>query len=98
MSDIKEGNKLIATFMNHGGGEQDEYNNPLAPYNSSWNWLMPVVEKINEIEDQADEELFDDMLMEDLKILYHTSITCSIKVVYERVVEFIEWYNKTTLK
>ena len=45
-----EGNKLIAEFMGHGGGISDEWNNKPADYNESWMWLMPVVEKISQIE------------------------------------------------
>ena len=35
---IEEGNKIIAEFMNHG--------NVFGLYHDRWDWLMPVVEKI----------------------------------------------------
>lgn len=61
--EILEGNKLIAEFMDivpikgfneHTGKDYWYYNNSemkdyeaLPDYNFSWDWLMPVIEKIN---------------------------------------------------
>jgi len=51
--EILEGNKLISTFM----GKEDEHRflfdhlNTKALYHISWDWLMPVVEKIENLHD-----------------------------------------------
>lgn len=54
---IQEGNKLIAEFMMLSKVEGDLY--PIAGYltpaeqlgyHTSWDWLMPVIEKISKIE------------------------------------------------
>ena len=62
-------NKLIAEFM----GNKDAVN-----YKTSWDWLIPVVHKIKEI------DLDFDVLESGL----------SIDQTYIEVVEFIKQYNK----
>lgn len=64
-------------------------------YATSWDWLMPVVEKI------AGHDLFDDYV-ENLKnqerrieiTLIGLTIFANIEMVYKAVVDFIEWLNK----
>jgi hypothetical protein len=57
-TEILEGNKLIAKFMDktfygrykindYGFGTLNEY--PPMLYHSSWEWLMPVIEKISKV-------------------------------------------------
>ena len=61
---------------------------------------MPVVEKINEIDNQAADEDF--TLLEKFKSehdgigdsIFQTSIFCHLKEVYNRVIVFINWYNQ----
>ena len=55
-------------------------------FHSSWNWLMPVVEKIGKIEFINTKPLAYLMVV-------NTAITAPIETLYERVVEFIKWYN-----
>lgn len=96
-----EGNKLIAEFMftchlPSGKYILDNNNRVYAEnmkFHSSWDWLMPVVEKI-------------EGLNFGIKIYknscwvtnYPESNTCAtsskIKSVWLAVVEFIEWYNR----
>ena len=76
-------------------------------YNSSWDWLMIVVEKIESIEDGIYQV---DILQEGCKILKKCSLlidktvsklepdTTKIKSVYLACVEFIKWYNKQNKK
>ena len=62
-------------------------------YNTSWDWLMPVVEKIKILvmEDDSD-ELYNS---EEWDNITHTLVQIEIKSVYQAVVEFINEYNKT---
>ena len=52
------------------------------PFYTDWNWLMPVVDKINTIVDKNNYGY-------GIGIRYN-----QIKPAYKAVVEFIEWYNK----
>ncbi len=54
---------------------------PIAKYHSSWDWLMPVVEKIDSM---RDEERFK------VTALF---LGTSIKDVHAAVVDYIKWYN-----
>lgn len=65
-------------------------------YHKSWDWLMPVCEKINSIDNQADELLVSKLEKANLEIL-RTSILCHKEEVYRRVLAFIRWYNRQTL-
>ena len=55
-------------------------------YNTSWNWLMPVVSKI----------LIGSYTLEGVKKMkevQNSLITCSIEKTFESVCNFIEWHN-----
>jgi hypothetical protein len=91
---IKEGNKLIRVFMDHGGMAIR------LQYDYSWNDLMPVVEKINS-SGEFDVIIFkttchindhDAILFE---TCYETSKKGSLIMdVWEVVVQFIQWHNE----
>lgn len=50
-------------------------------YHSSWDWLMPVVQKINQLKPKND-------------FFYGQFVLkANIEKVYKSVVEFIKWYN-----
>jgi len=95
-----EGNKLIAEFMGGkwnktSGWEFSMFNSPLSHcgnklrFDSSWDWLMRVVEKIYGLNIYYE-------------YVYKTSgqfgggieLSTNINSVWEAVVDFIEWYNK----
>tara|TARA_R110000737_G_C14372771_1_gene449105 strand:- start:281 stop:484 length:204 start_codon:yes stop_codon:yes gene_type:complete len=63
---IEENNKIIAEFMG------------FAAYNTSWDWLIPVVHKIRENDIDFD----------------FLEIGLPIEEIYNHVVEFINEYNK----
>ncbi len=101
----QENNKLIAEFMgsNLNGLESWQYEEELQ-YHTSWDWLMPVVEKIEE-----DERYNIDILQYGTIISSNTkeqgyleivnnvadmSFDRKIEHVYKAVVEFIKQYNK----
>lgn len=55
-------------------------------FHINWSWLMPVVKKI----------LYQSYTMDGvvkMKAVQDALITCSIEKTYDRVCEFIEWYN-----
>ena len=54
-------------------------------YDTSWDWLMPVVEKITPMATHIGQQAWFD-------IGAHL-VRADIKVVYKAVVEFIKWYN-----
>jgi|SRR6478609_6864985 len=96
MNDIIEGNKLIAEFEGYyttDGKEWARSNKRLVDeykYHSSWDWLMPVVEKIWQLQNSEYSKEWEDFCR--LKI--HETI----QKVYQAVVEFIKWYNNTQTK
>ena len=47
-------NKLIAEFMNHGFHDGRHRSFDELKYHESWDWLMPVVEKIYQLDSNAD--------------------------------------------
>tara|TARA_R100000935_G_C2682183_1_gene103179 strand:+ start:217 stop:504 length:288 start_codon:yes stop_codon:yes gene_type:complete len=89
-------NKLIAEFMGLSIKEgvcyytdvDDmfpmgiEVEEPYLPYHTSWDWLMPVVQKCYKIDD---EEGFDNLV--------DAVSTLDIDGTYNAVVEFIKTYN-----
>ncbi len=96
----EEGNKLIAEF--HGEFDVWKPTDGIYPfplkYNSSWDWLMPVVEKI---------ESLDGNFIVTIEALYcvisengeNPIIECQqhetkIENVFQVVIQFIEWYNQ----
>lgn len=75
-------------------------------YHFDWNWLMPVVEKIEETDVFPETEnainvtigatsycVIKDSYGEKVEIT--TSEITKIKTVYKAVIEFIKWYNET---
>ena len=103
-------NKLIAEFMGISIGEYTTYPEESTTqyavedthYHTSWNWLMPVIEKIKILvmEDDSDElynseEKVWDKISEALAWdnITHTLVQIEIKSVYQAVVEFIKEYN-----
>ena len=55
-------------------------------YHTSWDWLMPVVQKVSSLCDEPYE----------LDNMKHALLTGDIESVYDDVVEFIKEYNRTT--
>ena len=112
--EIVEGNRLIAEFMGYkqrenGGlfwgndGLGGLYPKDLK-YHSSWDWLMPVVEKIQHLEDELPVKIdFQIHLLGavELYIDYKRVFAMTafepgtlINAVYEAILEFIKWYNE----
>ncbi len=61
-------------------------------YDTSWDWLMPVVEKIDQMKPLAMDRQSSFLRVEYSRVL-GLPINSSIQKVYGFVVEFIKWYN-----
>jgi hypothetical protein len=89
---IKENTELIAEFMGivYNKDEDRYYNNgykiqsTLLNFYRSWDWLMPVVEKIKEVNGDYPKEL------------NNVSLFSEKREVFKAVAEFIKQYNKNT--
>ena len=106
--EILESNKLIAEFMYNDSfyeakdecycedksGCIDFYIED-AKYSKSWDWLMPVVEKIvnhidvNKVTWLTRQQIFGN--------LYSAISTVSLNNIYLATIEFIKWYNQNKL-
>ena len=98
---MEDSNILIAEFMGYvfvnGVYEspKDEFHIDEMLYHTSWDWLMPVVEKIENI--AIDEDVFYDVLMHGLECsIGHVCNVGQTKMeaVYKSVLEFIKQHNK----
>jgi hypothetical protein len=103
-----EGNKLIAEFMEYPSNGFGKYVCPIKdipveadelPYHTSWDWLMPVVEKVNLL--TRDNEKVTEYFTSELGscdymkyMLGDVVVTSGITDVFPEVVEFIKWYNE----
>jgi len=81
---MEQNNKLIAEFMGVGKHYEEQSSNMFNQYHLSWDWLMPVIEKITELCEEPQE-------LDELK---HALLCVDIKSVYFIVVEFIKNQNK----
>ena len=99
-----DNNKLIAEFMDKDVALLksvgiEKYTSDELKYHKSWDWLMPVVDKIDEVSN--DNTLFkieyNRAFIEDTEN-YHILIDVMAKsrreATYKAVVEFINQYNK----
>jgi hypothetical protein len=113
---MKTDNELIAEFMgfkkvgNVMEKWEDGYTSVLCCdikdlkyYEGSWDWLMPVVEKIENTGDgfisrvtgcRIEGYLCDFVDQENTEISLQFSQTAKIDAVYKAVVEFIKWHNQ----
>lgn len=105
--EIEAGNKLIAewlglTIITDGISLFDTNYKPLAKYQESWNDLMPVVEKIETIEQDGLYYNFQILggcsvyiIFSDMEeIISVDNGDSKLHNVWLAVVEFIKWYNE----
>jgi hypothetical protein len=100
MTDIEllEGNKLIADFMDwihHEDVQYDIYEMNNLKYHSSWDWLMPVVEKIEQSGWGCKMYLNGCQfpVVDQYARLWPIAEKRKIDAVWLAVVFFIRWYN-----
>jgi hypothetical protein len=91
---MKENNKLIAEFMGDYNFEHTEGGLPIGDFSNSWNWLMPVVDKI---EDMGCEVVITNGECTISGNDYYVEIIGKNRrgATYNAVIEFINQYNKT---
>tara|TARA_R100001440_G_scaffold39562_2_gene59056 strand:- start:12161 stop:12520 length:360 start_codon:yes stop_codon:yes gene_type:complete len=111
----KENNKMIAEFMGMQQTDIGWYDNEETlqlrnntfdelQYHKEWNWLMPVVEKINNILDDDDEFVYSVNIHPSKVTIYYENYdrifvsnehgSTTREMLYNAVVEFINQYNK----
>jgi hypothetical protein len=101
---IEESNELIAKFMGNevaGPGipmgiwfedTKDFIQFQDLKYNSSWDWLMPVVEKIEQLRHNASPG---DITFDLMKETIDSALSeARIEYAYQSIINFILWYNK----
>lgn len=106
MSDHQEYDMLLGSYVNF-------YNPDNMKFNTSWNWLMPVVEKIETLETEFDGKFRVEithhtcvitgnksLFSEQWEKVYDVSIShdSKIKAVYDAVIQFITWWNQNHKK
>jgi hypothetical protein len=107
-TDTMTDNELIAEFMGQRVTpvglrrevmQKSYYANELK-YDTSWDWLMPVVEKIESLgytfEIKSDQAA---LFRDNVKYAFAggvIGISGKLSAVHEMVVEFIKWYNTQT--
>lgn len=92
----EDNNKMIAEFMglNIDNGVQSDYMEHELKYHKDWNWLMPVVKKINQVcgyDDYNKSRLHLQRVLNDC--INENAV--GIDEVHKAIVEFINQYNKT---
>ena len=112
MDNIIENNKLIAEFLGFqstslGWFDNEEHlinvekDNTFddLKFHSDWNWLMKVVEKIENLGygvtiGMADYCIIQNDWKEDLKEIHSLTKNGKLLCTYNACIEFIKWYNK----
>lgn len=112
-NEILEGNKLIAEFnglsyctkyMYEGWYKNSEHNNRICDfdglkYNTSWDWLMPIVMKIEELGYEVNIKGIKcsvNCVLEENPIISYVlgEKSKKIELLFTVIVEFIKWYNE----
>jgi len=101
----QENNKTIAEFMGDYNFEHTEGGLPIGDFSNSWDWLMPVVEKINNILDDDDEFVYSVNIHPSKVTIYFYQRDVFVsnehgstmkEMLYLSVVEFIKQHNEST--
>ena len=93
-------------YIKSNGDWKDTFEGSELKYNKSWDWLMPVVNKI-ELQSKEIFDNYEDVIINGCSCLIelpeeYKNINviedCKIKAVYNAVVQYVEWYNENYLK
>ncbi len=94
-----ENNKLIAEFLGYDILSNGYFNyegeilTSLPEFNSDWNWLMEVVEKILKVTN-SDLNFVGKENVKRVELFKYVTIFSSKETVYNSCIEFIKWYNQ----
>ena len=106
-----EGNKLIFDFMGCAHSDNpdiDGWEMNALVYHTSWDWLMPVVEKIEKLPVSTWVKIYGDLKLSECEIsnencdhdengLWKPIVVVQkitkIEAVWFAVIQFIQWYN-----
>jgi len=117
----EEGNKLIAEYMQYGYEPNfgkgyyvpDDTNGPARSFvvesklkfHSSWDWLMPVVEKIDSLGYETEILSYNDVkdssrinqcvILQNNNVIVRPDAKTKIEATWQAVVDFIQWHNST---
>jgi hypothetical protein len=83
MTTIEKNDRLIQEFMG------EEYDVAIV-YSPTWDWLMPVVKKINWMKYETNEDLDQRII-----IVLRAVLSFDVNQVHKAVVDFLNEYNKT---
>ena len=116
---MEENNKIIAKFLGWEILNDMTYSKitkgkwielDKLKFHSDWNWLMEVVEKIENLTDKNNFVLYDINIYSDAVIIAdqedHEKVsitksdgfTSKIEMVYKACIEFVKWYNQNSEK
>ena len=88
---VDEGNKLIDEFAPEVAKRLMIYYKRRTPsimkFHSSWDWLMPVVQKINDLALKYG-------YVDDMEIFHLRVVGLTTKSLFEAIVQFLKWYNQ----
>ena len=84
--DTVKSNKNIAIYM---GGKTS--NKSILRYHKSWDWLIPVIDKIKSDDMYSKYIDYSSSMIDDGGVYINTRF---IHVTYNNVVDFIDWCNK----
>ncbi len=100
--EVNKWNKMIAEFMEWKHLHYKINEKYKLYYHSSWDWLMPVVEKIrglgfrvNITMSTIDNSVWITKGEERLNIVYYSDLK---ECLYVAVIKFLQWYNKHNTK
>lgn len=70
-------------------------NGKILGYHTSWDWLIPVIDKIQSTKQYCEYKNYNSSMVSDGGIDINTKF---IEITYYSVVKFIEWYNTNSFK
>jgi hypothetical protein len=86
----------INSDMHRGDLDIHQFKIDQLKYHTSWDWLMPVVEKIESLGYNVDidgESCVIILTLQPLKLIWNHESDTKLSAVYTACIKFINWYN-----